>query len=353
MSFSSLVVRFLLAAVLTISALMVICLAAGAAGITPYWGEFTIKRGAAPDSATLDLYLYDPAHRLSAPLVRNLPRSIRPNIAWSPDGRRVRFTNWIDSACGYFCEYDVQTGRLAAAPENRLLAGYRQITRSPGNQQIAYADDTTVYVLDIASERSRRLMSDVWMPQIGWSPDGGSLALVTYQSPDSYNGALWRVDLAAGLYTRLNCACTVTGSPIWSPDGSTIVFEGYEAGAAHQLYAADAAFGDVYPLTHFPQTPPLDFIEGSWSPDGSLFLFQMMNRQSGAQIIYLVGAAGGAVRRLTEGTMPTWSQAGDWITFIQQGADANLLYMMRPDGGDLRFLTTTAASSVDSPRWRP
>lgn len=353
MSFFALLARLLLAALLTFTLLAIVSVGAGAAGVAPYWGEVTIKRGDDPHTAALDLYLHDPAHGLSAPLVRNLPRSIRPNIAWSPDGRHVRFSNWIESDCGYVCEYDLLTGRLETAPENRLLAGYRQVTRSPDNGQIAYTDETTVYLFDIASERSHRLISDVWMPQLGWSPAGDSLAFVSYQSPDPYNGALWRVDVATRRAYRLDCACIVTGAPVWSPAGDLIIFEGYRPGESHQLFATDAALQTAHPLTAFPQTPTLGFVEGSWSPDGEQFAFQMIDRHTNAEMIYLVSRAGGDTRLLSEGIMPTWSRDGGWIMFTARGEQTNQLYVIRPDGSDRRFLTTTAASSVDIPRWRP
>ncbi|MGH7444132.1 MAG: amidohydrolase family protein, partial [Longimicrobiales bacterium] len=78
------------------------------------------------------------------------------------------------------------------------------------------------------------------------------------------------------------------------------------------------------------------------SPDGSRIAFVALDR------LYVVDAAGGTPRRLTEGTagefQPAWSPDGEWIAYATwSDEEGGHLYKVRADGGDAERLTTRTA----------
>jgi Tol biopolymer transport system component/tRNA A-37 threonylcarbamoyl transferase component Bud32 len=71
------------------------------------------------------------------------------------------------------------------------------------------------------------------------SPDGKRLA-ENVQDPQSGNIDVWLIDLARGVRTRFTFDPAVDSSPIWSPDGTRIVFYSTRRGHA-DLYIKDAS----------------------------------------------------------------------------------------------------------------
>jgi len=61
------------------------------------------------------------------------------------------------------------------------------------------------------------------------SPDGARLAYVL-QDPQSKNADIWVMDIARGVRTRLTFDPAVDILPVWSPDGSHIVFSSNRKG---------------------------------------------------------------------------------------------------------------------------
>lgn len=105
-------------------------------------------------------------------------------------------------------------------------------------------------------------------------------------------------------------------------------------------------------------TRPLKFStdEGTWlsldlSPDGSLMVFDMLGD------IYTLPAAGGAATRITSGTpfdgQPRFSPDGKSIVFVSDRSGSENLYLIDPDGKNLRSLTRGPNQAFVSPDWTP
>ncbi len=105
-------------------------------------------------------------------------------------------------------------------------------------------------------------------------------------------------------------------------------------------------------------TRPLKFTtdEGTWlsldvSPDGRSIVFDMLGD------IYTVPMLGGAATRITSGTpfdgQPRFSPDGKSIVFVSDRTGGENLFLMNPDGTNVRPLTRGASQSFVSPDWTP
>jgi TolB protein len=78
-----------------------------------------------------------------------------------------------------------------------------------------------------------------------------------------------------------------------------------------------------------------------YSPDGAQIVFE--SDRGGAQQIYVMGANGGAAKRISFGegrySTPVWSPRGDMIAFTKQKGDSFAIGVMKPDGSGERILT--------------
>lgn len=114
------------------------------------------------------------------------------------------------------------------------------------------------------------------------------------------------------------------------------------------------------PDTELPLIParPLKFTtdEGTWmsldlAPDGRLIVFDLLGD------IYTIPASGGTATRITSGSgfdgQPRFSPDGKSIVFVSDRSGSENLYLIGPDGKNLRPLTRGANQAYISPDWTP
>jgi eukaryotic-like serine/threonine-protein kinase len=106
--------------------------------------------------------------------------------------------------------------------------------------------------------------------------------------------------------------------PTISPDGKTVVYVGYSSGNA-DLYLQRVDGRNAINLT---RDTPEDDIQPAFSPDGSQIAFRS---ERGGGGIFLMGATGESVRRLTDsGFNPAWSPDGKEIVVADEGIQTPL-----------------------------
>ncbi|MEZ4585129.1 MAG: amidohydrolase family protein [Gemmatimonadales bacterium] len=92
---------------------------------------------------------------------------------------------------------------------------------SPDGRRLAFTALDRLYVVDLPSGTPRRVTNaEVGEYDPTWSPDGQSLAYVTWDGNDGY---LMRVDLGGGQGRRLVEVSAFYQSPAWAPNGERIV----------------------------------------------------------------------------------------------------------------------------------
>jgi Tol biopolymer transport system component len=92
---------------------------------------------------------------------------------------------------------------------------------SPDGKRLAFSAMTHLYTLDLPGGKPQRLTSgNAHEFQPAWSPDGKSIAYVTWSSD---GGQLWKVAATGGTPVLLSKSLAVYSNPAFSPDGSRIV----------------------------------------------------------------------------------------------------------------------------------
>ena len=152
------------------------------------------------------------------------------------------------------------------------------------------------------------------------------------------------VDLTPAGYTDIR-------SFAWSPNGRRVAFSALQAGDHDpELFVMNAAGGSVRRLTdnHLPDFQP------TWAPTGRWLAFTSI--RTGLSQIYRMRADGSAQRRLTKAfgncDSPAWSPRGTLIAFHCAMA-AEKVSVMRPDGTHIRTLLRRADTIDGNPAWSP
>jgi Tol biopolymer transport system component len=102
----------------------------------------------------------------------------------------------------------------------RVIQAPRQ---SPDGKAIAFAALGGVYVQSLKGDAAPGRISDAAIPafQPAWSPDGRSIAFVTWTASDG--GHLWKVASSGGKPRRLTTHAAFYSEPVFTPDGRAVV----------------------------------------------------------------------------------------------------------------------------------
>ncbi|SFI89810.1 Tol-Pal system beta propeller repeat protein TolB [Jannaschia pohangensis] len=179
-----------------------------------------------------------------------------------------------------------------------------------------------------------------------FSPDGSRIIYTGYESGFPKVTVIDVASLAKRTVGGVDQ--NMSFAPRFSPDGSRVVYSAEVAGNT-DLYLLDIGSGSQTRLTSAPsiETAP-DF-----SPDGSQIVFE--SDRSGAPQLYVMNAAGGEGTRISFGEgrygTPVWSPRNDFIAFTKQNAGRFHIGVMRTDGSEERLLT--GAFLDEGPTWAP
>jgi Tol biopolymer transport system component len=186
-------------------------------------------------------------------------------------------------------------------------------------------------------------------------------ALASVQNGElAFKGARFTAWLVAPDGSRLHSVplpdTTATITPwAYSPDGTHIVYNGYERGDAgdYAIYVSNADGSGVTDLTSM-YLDPVENNQGEpvWSPDGTKIAFDNDSNDPSMQGIYLMNIDGTNVHKIADGGFPAWSPDGQSVVFEAAAGEGNDVFSVSIDGSHLTRLTHTAA--IESlPTWSP
>jgi Tol biopolymer transport system component len=193
----------------------------------------------------------------------------------------------------------------------------------------------------------------------GWAPSGWPLIYVpNSRTLEGIKGKLvgptpdlWRL---AGLDAQPEKLLAAEGQewdPLFSPDGSQIIFERERANSV-SLWIADADGSGAHRLI----ASLLGASEAAWSPDGTQIALSTSSRKRGDRRchVYLLNPAGGRPHQLvkeeTRPIPPAWTPDGRWITFATFDGK---IRKVRPDGTGLRTIADFPGEEVSGLHWSP
>ena len=241
-------------------------------------------------------------------------------------------------------------------PETWLSAPAELAAKAAPSGQIAFSsnrggDYLAIYTSSLAgSDLTVLAQGDANYFAGPWSPDGSKLLFTGFELEHSYVGVMNADGSAATDLSQQ--PDSDEGFPAWSPDGTKIAFTSYRDGN-NEIYVMNADGSGQVRLTN----SPTDDFAPSWSPDGTQIVFASdRERELGYYSLYVMASDGSAVRRLTstEGSdySPDWSPDGTKVVF-RSGLDAPAdIYVINADGSNLQQLTSNQGSNW-SPSWSP
>lgn len=189
--------------------------------------------------------------------------------------------------------------------------------------------------------------SDEPLMSPSWSPDGRSLAYVSFESG---NSEIYIQDIASGAREKIASFRGINGAPSFSPDGKRLALT-LSKGGNPDIYVMDLASRHLTQVTtHFG----ID-TEPTWSPDGTSLYFT--SDRGGRPQIYQVSASGGSASRISfEGSYnasPSVSFDGKKIAVAQGSGNTYRIAMLDRSLGSPRWSMLSPGSLDESPSFAP
>lgn len=221
---------------------------------------------------------------------------------------------------------------------------------SPDGRSLAYVSfeekNSAVYIQDIQSGVRQKVASNRGINSApGWSPDGSRLALTL--SKDG-NPEIYIFHIASKTLSRITENAAIDTEPVWSGDGKMLAFTS-DRGGNPQIYEVPVEGGQPKRIS-FNGT----YNAGpEYSPDNKTIA--VINGERGAYRIGLLNRATGQVTILTDSRQdesPSFAPNGHMIIYTTTGARGNALAAISVDGSVHQRLALQDGE-VREPAWGP
>lgn len=248
----------------------------------------------------------------------------RGPVSFTPDGRRMLFSEWAVSSGVFLTDEDLTSPDLILVNPSDASGGFQQAAVSPDGKTVAaihivFASNTQDLVLvDLDGGNMRTIVSTFGSSEVtpSWSPDG---KYVIYGEVNESTNliAIYKVDVETGQKTRLTNHVEDSFQPVYSPDGTKIAFSSLRNGT-QQIFVMDEDGSNVVQLT----TDGLFSGAPFWSPDGEKILF-VSERNGNNLDIFIMNADGTDETRLTTSsdvdTFPVWAPRKSGVAVTTDG----------------------------------
>lgn len=188
------------------------------------------------------------------------------------------------------------------------------------------------------------------------SPDGTRVAF-SEPTIDLGRMSLWTYDHERGVKTKITTDASMNHCPVWSPDGSRLVFDSTRAtGSGHSLY--ETASSGATPERALLRPPPgIDVTPLDWSRDGKLIVFHQRKLDgNSAGEFWVLPLSGDSKPFLffaspSNGQEAALSPDGRWLAHTsREGGTLQVVLRSFPDPTREKRQVSTDGGA--SPRWR-
>ena len=180
---------------------------------------------------------------------------------------------------------------------------------------------------------------------------------IAYSLFDTNGVYIHTVDADGQNDERLTGDDCIGALPVWSMDGSLIVYYCYDPDTL-SLWVMDHDGSNARFVAELP-----DLLLLRWSPDNLHLAYHAPQPDGSENDIYVLDIASGETVNLTEDSVvwdafPAWSPDGDQIAFVSdrapEGKALDDVWVMNPDGSNLVNLTNNGEDWEDDfPAWSP
>jgi len=248
--------------------------------------------------------------------------------------------------------FDPVKARLIGEPRP-IADGIRSAFSVSNNGVLAYrtGDDPKTQLVWI--DRLGKMLGALGEPgELGGfalSPDGKTVAVARPNS-EAGGSSLWLMDLGRGTNMRLTFAPLHADAPVWSPDGSRIVFQSSQGNERNLYQVMSNGAGQAELL--WKSVNPLNV--DSWSRDGRFLVFTVSDHRKAS--VWMLPFSG--ERKPTQVLENSFnvrqgriSPDGRWIAYVSDETGRNEVYVQTfPPGSGGKWLVS--GNGGTHPEWR-
>lgn len=256
------------------------------------------------DRENFDVYLMDV--KGGTPI--NLTHSPEPEyeVAWSPAGDYLAFSREV--IVGQESDLPLRNSELWLMQLEGKVS--TKLTEGCCMHWLPQTDGLVYLVFDVLSG-----LSDLWTIQVDGSnlrnlthsplreqeasvtANGQLIAYVAFD-PSTEQSHLYLLDRTASVVTDLTPTFKSVGSPTFSPDGTRIAFQSYEAGLGGQLYVIHLADSQLIDLSRLSGKPVgTSDSDPQWISDNQLVF---ISDRSGSANLYTLRSEGTGLKQILE-----------------------------------------------------
>jgi len=182
------------------------------------------------------------------------------------------------------------------------------------------------------------------------SPDGTRAAFEKLDA-DGRNENVWTLDLARGIASRVTSGKAADFSPVWMPDGRTIVFSSLRSGVNGDIYSTSASGGGEDRKVF--AAPIAGASAATVSPEGKTLVYGTRAADTRDDLWSLpLGGGKPAPLRVTRfaETAAQFSRDGKWLAFVADDTGRDEVYVRSAADPSVQIQIST--SGGERPRWR-
>jgi Tol biopolymer transport system component/putative intracellular protease/amidase len=212
-------------------------------------------------------------------------------------------------------------------------------TAAPDIVYYSEADgNAEIYVMNAdGSDPQRLTFNDTDDTSPIWSPDGSQIVFISDRNdPNPFgcfpncNADIYVMDADGSHERQLTGDPAIESHPDWSPDGQTILFDAdRDSDGTDDIWRMNADGSDQRVLID----SGFNDHWADWSPNGSQIVF--VSDRDGQPEIYVANADGSGPQRLTDNDLgeyfPAWSPDGSRIAFMTAARRSRHLYLLAQD----------------------